>query len=87
MNKFYKNISNIGLFIQAVFLVCILILAIICTVIPDFMVIVELLVGFTLMLMAYNNYQIYKRKNITWLYLIVGIVILISSLVTWFNAI
>ena len=37
----------------------------------------ELSLGVNLLLIAFNNHKIYKRSRLTWLYAIVGIIILV----------
>ena len=40
---------------------------------PELLYIFELILGITLLIMGLNNYLIYKRKNLTILYLIIGL--------------
>ena len=47
----------------------------------DMMYLFQLFLGITLLVMAYNNQIIYRRKNATILYTIIGIILLILDLI------
>lgn len=47
----------------------------------DMMYLFQLFLGFTLLVMAYNNQIIYRRKRATILYTIIGIILLILDLI------
>ena len=40
----------------------------------------ELVIGVDLFIMAYNNQKIYQKKNLTIIYLLVGLLLVISSI-------
>lgn len=48
--------------------------------VTELFVICEALVAIMMFILAYNNQKVYKRKYMTWVYLIFGIVILASLL-------
>lgn len=41
--------------------------------------IAEIIAGAALILMGYNNHRIYKRKALTWIYIIFGIILILST--------
>ncbi len=63
--------------IQIVLTVLTVILAIVVLFYQDMMRVFQLSLGCCLLMMAYNNQKIYKRKNITIIYVVVGIILLI----------
>ncbi len=44
------------------------------------LIILEVLLTLMLFLLSYNNYKIYKRKNFTFIYMIVGFLMLIVTI-------
>ena len=59
--------------IQSILTISVIILGIVTIINTDLLYIFELLLGITLLIMGLNNYLIYKRKNLTILYLIIGL--------------
>lgn len=59
--------------IQFILTISVIILGIVTIINTDLLYIFELLLGITLLIMGLNNYLIYKRKNLTILYLIIGL--------------
>ena len=47
----------------------------------------EVCMGLDLLVMAYNNYLIYKRKNVTVMYAIIGVLVLLYALLGFIGVI
>ena len=47
----------------------------------------EVCMGLDLLVMAYNNYLIYKRKNVTVMYAIIGVLVLVYALLGFIGVI
>lgn len=82
-----KKIENLGLFIQVCLIICMGIISIVAVFLPDLFVVTEIFLGITLLVMAYNNYTVVKRKYATYIYFVAGIVSFVASMIAWFNAI
>lgn len=80
-----KQINQIGLFIQIILLVILVYFLTLLIFIPQFQNVVDYILSFLLITMAYNNYKIYKRKNLTFIYGIVGLLLLIVAIVGSIN--
>lgn len=80
-----KQINQISLFIQIILLVILVYFLTLLIFIPQFQNVVDYILSFLLITMAYNNYKIYKRKNLTFVYGIVGILLLIAAIVGSIN--
>lgn len=80
-----KQINQISLFIQIILLVILVYFLTLLIFIPQFQNVVDYILSFLLIIMAYNNYKIYKRKNLTFIYGIVGILLLIAAIVGSIN--
>ena len=76
INKF--NILFVD--IQIVFTILTVILFVIYLFNRDLLSYLQLSLGVTLLVMAYNNYRIYKRAGTTILYVIVGVLLLVLDL-------
>ena len=76
----HKKINSIAILLQCLLLVITIILAIISIFINKFLYITEISMSFLLFIIAYNNSSIYKRKSFSVLYVVIGILILISSI-------
>lgn len=63
--------------IQIIFTVLSIILAIVSLFNNSFFRIFKLSLGFSLLIMGYNNQKIFKRKNTTILYVIAGVILVI----------
>ncbi len=59
--------------IQFILTITVIIFGIVTIINPNLLYIFELILGITLLIMGLNNYLIYKRKNLTILYLIIGL--------------
>lgn len=75
-----KNINGVGVLVQAVMSISLLYVLIITIFIREFIVLDKVLLGLTLLSMAYNNHDIYKRKGFTAVYGIVGLLVLLTAL-------
>ena len=45
-----------------------------------FLIATEICLGLDLFMMAYNNYLIYRRRNMTIIYIVIGVLALLSAL-------
>ena len=59
--------------IQFILTISVIILGIVTIINPKLIYIFEIVLGITLLIMGLNNYLIYKRKNLTLLYAIIGL--------------
>lgn len=77
----YKNyvLNKIGITMQIVLVGLVLIFAVVSIFNPSCQYICTLFTGLALLVMAYNNYKIYKRKSFTMVYIIVGVLVLIFT--------
>ena len=76
-------INEIGLFIQAVLIFCIIAVAIVCLFEDSFVLLLESLLALALFTMAYNNQKTFKRKLFTIPYIIGGLLCLIYVVQTF----
>lgn len=84
-NKLFKKIDldlihQITMLLQvtlAIFLVTFAVASFYC---KELYIICQSIIGLLMFVIAYNNYKIYKRKYMTFVYLGLGIVIIISAL-------
>ena len=67
------NYLSILIIVQFLLTVTLIILGIVTIIKNEFLYIFELILGITLIIMGINNHIIYKRKNLTILYFIIGI--------------
>lgn len=86
-NKGQHNSSNndVGLLIQIILVFFVLVFSIITFFQPIFLVMSEILVAFLMFIMAYNNQKTFKRKGITYVYIITGIIMLLLSIVSLYS--
>ena len=70
-----KSITHLKVLIaiQFILTITVIIFGIVTIINPELLYIFELILGITLLIMGLNNYLIYKRKNLTILYLIIGL--------------
>lgn len=77
-----KRIDNIGLFIQ-LYLVGLTILALVLSFYTKvFADLLYFLVAAIMFAQSYNNQKIYKRKNMTYIYFMVGIMLLVLGVIS-----
>ena len=69
-------INEIGLFIQAVLMMCVIALLIMSMFERSFAIVLEFVLSFTLFTMAYNNIKTFKRKLFTIPYVIGALICL-----------
>lgn len=79
------NNNDAGLFIQVILMFFVLVFAIITYLQNLFLLVTEILLALLMFTMAYNNEKTFKRKGMTYVYLITGIVVLIISIVLLFK--
>lgn len=79
-----KN-KKIGLLIQAILCICTVVFFIISMFESSFLIVAEFLISLTLFAMAFNNINIYKRKNFTLIYTIFASIVLIFSILEIIN--
>ena len=79
--KTNKIINSILLNLQVVCTVVAIILFIIFIFKREVWIYLGLLLGFSLFLMAYNNYVIYKKKYMTIIFTIMGLLLVVYSIV------
>lgn len=82
-----KRIDNLGLFLQIILLVAVIISMITSFFIGPLTIVTDSLITLLLLVLCYNNYTLYKRKYLTAIYFIVGIIWLVLTLVGVFNGI
>lgn len=75
-----KSINQIGILIQAVLIISLLYMFIMSLFLKEFVLVLTITVGLTLISMAYNNATVYKKKGMTVVYSVVGIISLLSVL-------
>lgn len=78
LNK--EAIYNMGVFLQFIILFMLIIFVISSLFISELTCVVEFLVGITLICMAYNNYNLTKRKGFTILYSLTGVTFVVTSI-------
>jgi hypothetical protein len=73
-----KSINQLGILVQAVLVVSLLYMVIMTLFIREFQVPLIIILGLTLLCMAYNNATIYKKRGMTVAYVVVGVISLLS---------
>ena len=76
---------HVSLLAQAVCVIGVLFISILALFENRFTVPIEVLVGITLLIMAYNNDKLFKRKGLTIVYLVFGIVCLLIGVLGYFG--
>ena len=76
---------HISLLAQAVCVIGILAISVLAIFENSFTVPIEVLVGITLLIMAYNNVKLFKRKGLTMVYIVFGIISLIIGFLGYFG--
>ena len=76
---------HISLLAQAVCVIGVLFISILAIFEHSFTVPIEVLVGITLLIMAYNNEKVFARRGLTVVYLIFGIVCLLVGILGYFG--
>lgn len=76
---------HVSLLAQAVCVIGILAISVLAIFENSFTVPIEVLVGVTLLIMAYNNVKLFKRKGFTMIYIVFGVISLIIGLLGYFG--
>ena len=76
---------HVSLLIQAVCVIGVLVISTLAIFEHSFTVPIEVLVGVTLLIMAYNNVKLFKRKGFTVIYIVFGILSLIVGILGYFG--
>ena len=76
---------HISLLVQAVCVIGVLFITILALFEHSFTVPIEVLVGVTLLVMAYNNIKLFKRKGFTIIYIIFGVISLLVGILGYFG--
>ncbi|MGM9849570.1 MAG: hypothetical protein ACI31V_01570 [Bacilli bacterium] len=76
---------HVSLLAQAVCVIGVLFISILAIFEHSFTVPIEVLIGITLLIMAYNNDKLFKRKGLTVVYLVFGIVCLLIGVLGYFG--
>ena len=75
--------DEVGLLVQVVLIELLLIFSIISLITSAFVPAFYAILAMIMFCMAYNNKRIYKRKNMTFIYNVIGIFVVISTLVEY----
>lgn len=76
---------HVSLLAQAVCVIGVLTISILAIFENSFTIPVEVLVGLTLLIMAYNNVKLFKRKGFTTIYIVFGLISLIVGILGYFG--
>lgn len=76
---------HVSLLAQAVCVVGILAISVLAIFENSFSIPVEVLVGMTLLIMAYNNVKLFKRKGLTIVYIVFGVLSLFVGILGYFG--
>ena len=77
---------HVSLLAQAVCVIGILAISVLAIFENSFTIPIEVLVGITLLIMAYNNIKLFKRKGLTIVYIVFGIICIIFGLIGYTGA-
>lgn len=80
-----KKVQEIALLSQALIIAAIIISFIMSRFIPELTILMNTYLVILSLIMAYTSYTIYKKKSISILYIVFGLIILSSVLIEWFN--
>lgn len=76
---------HVSLLAQAICVIGILSISILAIFEHSFTIPIEVLVGITLLIMAYNNKKLFKRQGLTMVYIIFGLISLIVGILGYFG--
>ena len=83
MTKKKGNYQNTyGLVIQLLLVLAVVVLLVLSAWDRIFLQIAEIVTGFALIAMAYNNHTVYNRKYLTVIYVIVGLLVIVDGMVS-----
>jgi uncharacterized membrane protein len=76
---------HVSLLAQAICVMGVLMISVLAIFENSFTIPVEVMVGITLLVMAYNNFKLFKRKFLTFFYILFGIISLIIGFLGYFG--
>ena len=79
------SVYHVSLLAQAICVIGVLALSILAIFEHSFTVPVEVLVGITLLIMSFNNYKLFKRKGMTIVYIVFGLISFIVGITGYFK--
>ena len=80
-----SSVYHVSLLAQTVCVIGVLAIAVLSIFEHSFTVPVEVLVGITLFIMAFNNYKLFKRKGMTIVYVVIGLISFIVGIMGYFK--
>ena len=78
-----KNNNHIFLYLQAIFALITVVLTIVYILNKSITGFLQLSLGLTILIMGYNNYKVYHRKFLTLVYVLVGVILITLSVITF----
>lgn len=78
-----KNNNHIFLYLQAIFSLITVVLTIVYILNKSITGFLQLSLGLTILIMGYNNYKVYHRKFLTLVYILVGVILITLSVITF----
>jgi len=82
-NNKINRFNILFIYVQLILTILTIIMLIIFLVKNNGRYLLQLFLGLDLIVMGYNNHLLYKRKGISIVYAIIGVVILITDLLLW----
>ena len=79
------SVYHVSLLAQATCVIGILAISVLAIFENSFTVPIEVLVGITLFIMAFNNYKLFKRKGMTFVYIVFGLISFIVGITGYFK--
>lgn len=80
-----ESFYYVSLLAQAVCVIGVLAISVLAIFEHSFTIPIEVLVGVTLLIMAYNNVKLFKRKGLTVIYIVFGIISLFVGILGYFG--
>ena len=80
-----ESFYHVSLLAQATCVVGVLFLTILAIFEHSFTVPIEVLIGITLLIMAFNNFKVFKRKGLTLIYVVFGFICLLVGVLGYFG--
>ena len=80
-----ESFYHVSLLAQAVCVIGVLAISVLAIFEHSFTIPIEVLVGITLLIMAYNNVKLFKRKGLTIIYIVFGIISLFVGILGYFG--
>lgn len=79
------SVYHVSLLAQATCVIGVLAISVLAIFEHSFTVPVEVLVGITLLIMAFNNYKLFKRRGMTIVYIVFGLISFIVGIMGYFK--